>query len=212
MKQISSLLTLVFCLVVVVLNAQKVETRSLSDFNRIDISGGFDKVILKYGDAESVRIESNGKDSDKVNTSVKGNTLSISFKSPKWGGEGRTNLVITYRNLREVNNSGSTNIRTGNAIKGSEFTYNGSGSGDFTAEVDVKNIKVNISGSSNVTLKGRADEQAYAVSGSGDIHAGQLKGESARTAVSGSGNVELNVSGHVKSSVSGSGKVRNVHE
>ena len=194
------------------LNAQKVETRSLSDFNRIAISGGFVKVILKQGDTESVRIESEGVDLEQIQTDVKGNQLHLGVKSQRWSNKGRVKLIVTYRQLTEINNSGSTDIQTENTLNGGELTYNGSGSGYLMADLDVKSVKVNISGSSDINLSGKANEQSYAISGSGDINARLLKGQSAKVAVSGSGDVEINVSGNVKSSVSGSGKVRNVHE
>ena len=64
-----------------------------------------------------------------------------------------------------------------------------------------------ISGSSDMTLSGMAGKQEIAISGSGNIHAENLKGHEAEVAISGSGNVMLGVDGPVQSAVSGSGKV-----
>jgi hypothetical protein len=188
--------------------AQTTVTRTLSSFDKIGISGGFDKVILKEGSAESVTLEVKGVDPDKILTEVKGNTLEIGMKKGSWSNFKAT-ITVTYESIRQVANSGSTDIVAESVIKGDEFELATSGSGDFTGSFEVKELEIAISGSSDMTLKGSADEQEIAISGSGDVNASALKGKNAEVAISGSGDVKLSVSGQVKTSVSGSGSVTN---
>jgi len=185
-------------------------TRSLPDFEKISISGGYDAVILKEGDAESVTLEVSGIDPTKIITEVKGNTLEIGMKN---GNYKRFNarITVTYRRLEELNNSGSTDLVATSTIKGDRFELNSSGSGDFKASFDVQKLTIHISGSSNMQVSGRADRQHYAISGSGDIDADDLAGKEADVAVSGSGDVRLSVDGPVRTAVSGSGHVTNTH-
>jgi hypothetical protein len=188
--------------------AQTTVTRTLSSFDKIGVSGGFDKVILKEGSAESVTLEVKGVDPDKILTEVKGNTLEIGMKKGSWSNFKAT-ITVTYKSIRALANSGSTDIVAESVIKGDEFELASSGSGDFTGSFEVKELEIAISGSSDMTLKGSADEQEIAISGSGDVNASELKGKNAEVAISGSGDVKLNVSGQVKTSVSGSGSVTN---
>lgn len=183
-------------------------TRSLSSFDKIAVSGGFDALILKEGGAESVSLEVSGIDADKIETEVEGSTLKIGLKKGSHG-KFKARLTVTYRSIRAIANSGSTDIEAQSAIKGDEFEYAGSGSGDFSASFDVKDLDIAISGSSDMMLKGRADKQEIAISGSGDVNASELKGKEAEVAISGSGDVKLSVSGPVKTAVSGSGQVTN---
>lgn len=183
--------------------------RTVSGFDEISISGGFDKIILKEGASEGVEIESDGADLEKIITETNGNTLEIHTKRGYDPGNKKIKITVTFKKLREINNSGSSDIATESPIRGDEFEFNSSGSGDFSAEFDVRKLEVHISGSADMKLKGTADSQAYAISGSGDIDAQNLKGKDAEVAISGSGDVDLNVSGRVKSSVSGSGDVSN---
>lgn len=183
-------------------------TRSLSSFDKIGISGGYDQVILKEGSNESVTLEVSGIDPDNIETKVENNTLKIGMKKGRWNNFKAT-ITVTYKSIREIANSGSTDIVAESVIKGDEFEFASSGSGDFTGSFDVKELEIAISGSSDMTLKGRADEQEIAISGSGDVNAAELKGKSAEVAISGSGDVKLGVSGSVKSAVSGSGRVTN---
>lgn len=183
-------------------------TRSLSSFDKVAVSGGFDALILKEGSAESVSLEVSGIDADKIETEVEGGTLKIGMKKGSFG-KFKARITVTYRSIREIANSGSTDIDVQSVIKGDEFEFAGSGSGDFNASFDVKDLDIAISGSSDMMLKGRADKQEIAISGSGDVNASQLKGKEAAVAISGSGDVKLSVSGPVKTAVSGSGQVTN---
>ena len=188
--------------------AQTTVTRSLSSFDKIAISGGFDKVILKEGSTESVTIEVSGIDADKIKTEVKGNTLEIGMKHGSWSNF-KAKITVTYKNIRELASSGSTDIVAESVIKGDEFEIATSGSGDFTGTFDVRELEVAISGSSDMHLSGRAEKQEIAISGSGDVDASALKGSEAEVAISGSGDVKTGVSGKVKTAVSGSGSVTN---
>lgn len=188
--------------------AQNTVTRSLSSFDKIAVSGGFDKVILKEGSTESVTLEVSGIDPDNIKTEVKGNTLEIGMKKGRWSNF-KARITVTYKSIRELASSGSTDIVAESVIKGDEFELATSGSGDFTGTLDVRELEIAISGSSDMHLKGRADEQEIAISGSGDVNASELKGKQAEVAISGSGDVKLAVSGPVKTAVSGSGSVTN---
>jgi len=202
------LTTAILALFLFDLQAQTTVTRPLSSFDKVGISGGYDKVILKEGNSESVTIEVSGIDPDNIITEVRGNTLEVKTKKGKWSNF-KANITITYKSLRAIANSGSSDIVAENTIKADEFELASSGSGDFTGTFDVSDLDIAISGSSDMTLKGRADEQEIAISGSGDVNAAELKGKSAEVAISGSGDVKLSVSGPVKTAVSGSGNVTN---
>jgi Putative auto-transporter adhesin, head GIN domain len=182
--------------------------RSLPQFSKIALSGGYDKVILKAGSQESIELKVSGISPDLITTAVKNGTLEIKMEK-----EGCYNfkaiLTITYANLTAIASSGSSDIEAQDAIKADRFEFASSGSGDFKGEFDVKSLEIAISGSSDMTLKGRANQQDIAISGSGDVNATQLRGDSAVVAISGSGDVKLNVSGKIKTSVSGSGDVSN---
>lgn len=191
-----------------ILGAQTTVTRSLPAFEKIAISGGYDKVVLKQGDAESVQLETSGIDPDKIVTEVKGNTLNISTKNGVCYNF-KAKITITYRSIRSIANSGSSDIVASTVIKADDFKLASSGSGDFKGEFDVKSLDVAISGSSDMKLSGKAADQDIAISGSGDVDAGNLSGESAEVAISGSGDVRLGVKGKVKTAVSGSGTVTN---
>lgn len=183
-------------------------TRTLSSFDKIGISGGFDVVLLKQGDTESVTLDVKGIDPDNIETEVKDGTLKIRTKKGSYSNF-KAKITVTYRNLKSVANSGSSDIETLTPIKAEKFELASSGSGDFKGDLDVKDLEIAISGSSDMTLSGNAEAQEIAISGSGDVNATALKGSKAEVAISGSGDVRLGVSGKIKTAVSGSGTVSN---
>lgn len=183
-------------------------TRTLAGFDKVAISGGFDAVILKEGDAESVTLETSDIDPAKIVTEVKGNTLEIGMKKGRYSNF-QARITVTYRRVTELSNSGSTDVEIASTVRGEAFEIHSSGSGDFKGSFDVQKLDAHISGSSDMQLTGRADRQHYAISGSGDIQAGDLKGKEADVAVSGSGEVHLHIDGPVHQAVSGSGEITN---
>ena len=199
-----------FCCILVpsVLFCQTTVTRSLPAFDKVGISGGYDAVILKEGSTESVSLEVSGIDPEKIITEVKNSTLHIKTKNGSWSNF-KARITITYVNIKELANSGSTDIEALNVIKADKFELATSGSGNFKGSFDVKDLDVAISGSCDMTLSGKAENQDIAISGSGDVNASKLMGSSADVAISGSADVKLGVKGSIKTAVSGSGTVSN---
>ncbi len=183
-------------------------TRTLPTFSKIAISGGYDKVFLQESSSESVKLDVSGIDPENIVTEVKGNTLQIRTKNGNWRNF-KAKITVTYRQVTEIANSGSSDIEALSVIKGDKFKLATSGSGDFKGAFDVQDLGVAISGSSDMTLSGKAESQGIAISGSGDVNATELSGSSADVAISGSGDVKLGVKGKVKTAVSGSGTVTN---
>jgi Putative auto-transporter adhesin, head GIN domain len=187
--------------------AQKTETRTLESFNSIGISGAYD-VLLVESDKEEVTIKAKGIELERIETKVKNNQLEIGTKKGRYT-DSDVHITIYYKKIKELSCSGSSNIKTQQPIKAEKFVYASSGSGNFEAEIDTKELEVALSGSGNIDFKGTAEKQSYALSGSSDVDASKLSGTSAEVAISGSGDVELNINGRVKSAVSGSGRVSN---
>jgi Putative auto-transporter adhesin, head GIN domain len=181
--------------------------RKIEDYNTLNISGGFDKCTLVEGEP-GVKIIAEDRYLPYIETKNEGNALGISIKrgAPKMI---TASLQVSYRSLKEINNSGSTDIELQGTLNTKSLDLNYSGSGDFVGSIDVNELEVNMSGSSDFTLSGRADKQTYAISGSGDVHANNLKGRDAEVAISGSGDVDLSINGNIETSSSGSGRVRN---
>ena len=195
-------------LLLTTLNAQ--ETRDLSSFSSINISGGFHEILLIPGNTNSVTIYGkNGAPTDAVKTKVNNGALNIAMKKSGMNAS-RYKMEVTYsEELHTINSSGSTDIVTNDPIRTKKFTYNISGSGDFKALFDVRVLKCNFSGSGDMLAKGTAEEIYFNISGSSDINANALKSRTGKVVISGSGDVLVNVDGELQQTVSGTGDISN---
>lgn len=184
--------------------------RNLSSFNAVAVSGAMD-VFLTEGDAEKAHIEAEGIEIDEITTEVNGDELKIGIKSKNgmwsWNNKMKVKVYVTYRQLKAVKSSGSSDIFCKSTIKSDDFSINISGSGDLTGEMNVKNLTVTVSGSADVTMSGKAETQDVVISGSGDFKGGDLQGKFVKVKISGSGDAKVWAEESIEARVSGSGDV-----
>lgn len=186
------------------------ESRSVGDFTKVSISGSF-SVYLEKGNSTSVKLDLNNISSDKIITTVEGNTLVVKQKNVKWNTwkNASAKIYITYRDLEEISNGGSGNLRCDTELEAASFRLRNSGSGNvYLTRLDVGDLDAGLSGSANLTLAGKADDVTLSVSGSGNVKAFELETETVSARVSGSGNLNINASEDISASVSGSGNIR----
>jgi hypothetical protein len=68
-------------------------------------------------------------------------------------------------------------------------------------------LKLNLSGSGDIVLKGITENLEASVAGSGDINAFDLVAQNSKVNVSGSGNISTNCSEFIEARVAGSGDI-----
>ncbi len=193
----------------VYVSAQQVDTRNVSSFDEVSVSGSLD-VYLERGNNESVRIEVRGIDPSEIRTEVSGRKLKIYRQNRiRWGGNVKGKIYITYRNLQGLQSSGSSDIYGDGHIDADRFKIGCSGSGNITLDdLNAEELDVHISGSSDIRLVGSVGSQELHISGSGDYDAFDLKCEKTTISISGSGNADVVAQKSLKVSVSGSGNIR----
>lgn len=190
-------------------SAQENNDRNVGSFSSVDISGGMD-VFLTEGSTESVKVEVKGIEAEKVLTEVKGEALKISIKngfSWSWGKGVEIKVYVTYRKLKAISSSGSSDIICNSKLKNESFEIALSGSGDLKASLETANLEVSVSGSADIDLEGKADVQNIAISGSGNFKGRDLEGKEVKVRISGSGDATVWANESIEAKVSGSGDV-----
>ena len=163
------------------------ESRTVSGFTKIDLSGAGDVIIEQNGN-EALTIEAEDNLMPKLTSEVVDGTLRLGEKS---------NLTIhltkpvTYRvSMKDI---------SGLMI---------SGSGTVTAAtITAPSLAVDLSGSGKITVGGAVDQQDLAISGSGEYQAKDLQTKIASAEISGSGNATVTVSDKLDAQLSGSGQL-----
>lgn len=188
------------------------ETRTVSDFNRVEISGTGVLNITQSGE-EALEVEAEDNIMKHLETYVENDTLKLRVKSPWFFWTIWPTKRITYNlsvdDLNRIGISGSGEINT-DSLSADNLTIQISGSGKADMVLDVKNLEVNISGSGEFELAGSADNQEIKISGSGDYGAKNLISDTARINISGSGDAVLNAEKSLDVTISGSGEVQYV--
>ncbi|MEH6406403.1 MAG: head GIN domain-containing protein [Leeuwenhoekiella sp.] len=192
---------------------KKTITRSISDYDKVNVSGSFD-VFLVAGKEGEITIEAVENLMEYIITETEGNSLKIKTeKGYNLQPSNRMGIIITvpFEDLDEVTLAGSGDIQNKDLIKSNSFECSVSGSGDMVLDVEGGDIEASVAGSGDLTLRGSADKLEVNVTGSGDIHGKEMKAHDTEANVTGSGDIVINCDGgNLKARVTGSGDIQYV--
>lgn len=186
----------------------KEETRSEGPFRSIRTAGSYN-VYITPGAKNDIRIEADDNLLPLIVTKVNGNALEINTKKGFEIKPSKTiNIYVTLDQLEELSSSGSGGFYSKGTLKGDRVKFAFSGSTTTELDLNASDLRVEVSGSSRLNLKGNIPATRYDISGSADVEALDLQSANASISISGSGKVDLAVEKKLDISVSGMGKVR----
>lgn len=164
------------------------ENRTINGiFKEIRIEGSMN-VLVKQGDSIRVSAKDYANIIPYLETKIVGNTLVIKHEDRTWISNSASEVTVTLPTLTSVELTGSGDVNTVGNFNFTDLNLLISGSGDFSFAGACKNLTAKISGS-------------------GDIRAFDLLTEVANARISGSGNMQLNVSRTLDATISGSGDI-----
>lgn len=161
------------------------ETRPLEPFSAVEARGSFDTKITVGGEP-GVEVEADDNILPLIATEVRDGTLVIDASS-SYSARRSVMLRVTAPRLEEVRLAGSGDVLIDN--------------------VDSDRFRIELRGSGDVTVSGRAGSLEISLMGSGDIDARDLRVEKARVSLLGSGDVDLFASEELIADIRGSGDV-----
>jgi hypothetical protein len=164
------------------------EELSLADFHSIGL-GVSGTVYLIPGKVQKVTVEGQKNLIDNLKREVKNGSWNISFD--KNVRESRDmKFYITIPSVKNLSIGGSGKIIAQEA-------FNGLGA-----------LKFSIGGSGTIEFSGSADSADVSIGGSGNIKASNLKVQSCKVSIGGSGSCAIEVGDRLDASIAGSGKVQ----
>ncbi|MEO6523348.1 MAG: head GIN domain-containing protein [Mucilaginibacter sp.] len=192
------------------------ETRKVTGFDKIDISGGFD-VVIKQDTAESLSITADDNLMEAIKSEVSDGNLKVKTKGSICNS-GKLVLNISLRDLSKIETSGAVNVTSNGKITTKKLVIGTSGAAKITLDLSADNLFTNGSGSTELNLTGQASSHLVNFSGSGTLNA--LDFVVAKYTIESSGathckiNVlnELNVSSSGVSDVEYRGNPAKIHE
>jgi putative autotransporter adhesin-like protein len=164
------------------------EPRTVSGFSRVSLSGSGQVVIEQTG-TESLKVTADDNLLPYIKTEVRGETLELGWTNPM------TNLRPTDEIIFRL---------TVKTLDGLDVS--GSGKADARG-LNAGRLRINISGSGDLSAQGTADDLDLGISGSGGYRGDELKAKRAVVGISGSGRAVIAANETLNANVSGSGSV-----
>jgi hypothetical protein len=181
------------------------ETRDLSGFDSIEISGGID-LVLRQGQGFTVEVENDDGELDEIITEVRGTTLVIRRERSgsffDWSGDSGS-VTVRLPTLVSLQASGGSDVEAEGAISGDRLALTASGGSDVSLDLAVGNLEVEASGGSDVSLSGTARSAHVQSSGGSDLNASRLMAEAANLESSGGSDLSIAVRDSLVANASG---------
>ncbi|MBA4257582.1 MAG: hypothetical protein C0446_00330 [Chitinophaga sp.] len=190
-------------------NAQE---RKVGPFNGIEISGAIN-LYLSQGKEQAVAVSSSEAElMGKITTVVRNNTLYISLDTKgmswkKWSNN-QIKAYVTFTDLVKLEASGACNIKSASKMKLNDLKLELSGASDFNGEIETETIRVDLSGASQVTIKGTADKATYLASGASSIKAFDLAVNFCKIDASGASSVRVLANKEISAEASGASSIQ----
>ncbi|MEJ8757568.1 head GIN domain-containing protein [Pontibacter sp. H259] len=181
------------------------QTRKVSDFRGVNVSGGF-SVEIKQGNNEELRIEAEENLLDNIKTVVRNGVLHIYSEGSINTSKGMK-AYVTVKELNKVSISGGVKVVGLSTFKTSEFDLDMSGGSNVKLAIDAKTIDVDMSGASKITLTGKANDVTLDMSGASNVDARELAAKNVKVGASGASHVKVNASETLSINASGASHV-----
>ena len=183
------------------------EQRSITGFTGVETHGSID-IITSQG-AYNVKVEADQNLLQYIETTIENGRLKVRFRRGISISDSKgARVYVTAPELNAFETHGSGNISgQGKISDKNKMGVEISGSGDIQLTLDCPEIKTETHGSGNITLSGETRNLFSRISGSGDVDAGNLKAETVKVSIHGSGDTQVFASESLDVEVSGSGDV-----
>ena len=179
---------------------------SNTNFTEIRVEGSMNVNIVQ-GDTVKIVAKDFENILSSLETRVVGNTLVIDYQDHTWISNSAGEITVTMPKLSNVEMSGSGDIGTVGNFRFDDLNLLISGSGNFSFTGSAKNMNAKISCSGNIRAFNMPTENATVkISGSGDMQVNVTRKLDAT--ISGSGDIIYKGAPSVNSRVTGSGRVR----
>lgn len=189
-------------------SAQGTRKFSVSGFTRLAMGSAF-KIDVKQGSSFSVTATGRSEDLDDMESAVKGSTLHLGYKNNGWNKNRKTvDISITMPALEGVDFSGASkaNVARFSGVKNMEIEV--SGASQVTMSLASPKVAVDLSGASSLTLTGEGDVLTGDVSGASSFKGRDFSAKTVNIDASGASSAAVVASNTVNAEASGASSIR----
>lgn len=180
--------------------------RNVSDFHKIDISGGF-KVYVSVANKESLKIIADENLHEHIETRVVNNRLkienTINIRRAK-----KREIYIELRSIDNISLSGAVEFKGKTLLKAETLTIDASGAVEIILDVRAEKIICELSGACDVYLSGRADKVYVEATGGVELEAFELVTDRFNLTITGAGSATVHAREKLDVKISGAARVK----
>jgi hypothetical protein len=202
----------VFAQDMMMINDKNAELRSVGSFNGIQVSHAIE-VIIKQGNEDAVVVSAGEeKYRSRIKTEVRNGVLFIWYDNEglkNWwkGDEKKLRAYVSVKELNLINASGATDVKIDGVLRGAKLKVDLSGASGFKGELRYDDLKMNQSGASDATVKGKVTNLEIDLSGASDFKGFDLVTENCDVQTSGASDAKITVNNQIKVNASGASDV-----
>ncbi|AXT57293.1 DUF2807 domain-containing protein [Aquimarina sp. MMG015] len=191
--------------VVSLLNAQKVITKNVGDFNELKV---FDKIEVKLIKGSENKVEVSGISRKEVDVVIKDNVLKIKMSLSNTWDNNDTKVIVYYTDIKKLDVNEGAKIIVKEVLIGGELDLRAQEGGDIYAEIEAEKLLARAVSGGGLHLEGKVDEQEVTVKAGGQFIAEDLKTRSTQVKISAGGRANVNASDYVKANTAAGGTIR----
>ncbi len=184
------------------------QNRSISSAEKIRCSGSY-VVQLVQGSPLSVKIEADDNLQQYIIAENDDDGLSIHTRNDvNIDPSKKIKVYITTNKLEDFTLTGSGTVNTQGEFTGSDhLNLSIAGSGNMHFSVNTPQVNSNISGTGDIYLSGETKDSKIEIAGSGNYHAEDLKSESVKIKIAGTGDANVFADSSLDINIAGVGNV-----
>lgn len=189
------------------------DIRTVPTFNQLDVSSAINVVIQK-DDVQKVEVEFTGEELrtaeqlKNVTTNVSDGKLTIRRIAPCNGNECKVTVYITVKELTSVKASGASLINSTGTFAPDTFSFDLDGASQVTKfSLEANTLTTQLSGASNLTLSGKANQHTFNTSGASRFAGFDFNTSISNVTVSGASSAEVVATSELSGSVSNASSV-----
>lgn len=186
------------------------EGKAIGDIDRIEFSCMGDLTVRQEGEHSSLLVIAEDNILPFINVQVKGRTLIITTPQETSFALKPSRPIefqATVGELNKISLAGKGNIRSKNPISGEYLILNGGGSGNMDFDINVKELEINLSGTSTLILRGIAERQKIRLSEKANYNGTGLDSQKAEARITGNAVAWLKVDEDLEADITGQGFV-----
>jgi Putative auto-transporter adhesin, head GIN domain len=189
-----------------VINDKNVETRDVTTFSGIKVSGGME-IYVSQSDNYSLAVSaSEPRYRDNITTEVKNGILHISYNNDHFrlgSGDRKLRAYISFKTLESLEASGACFVTITGTLTAPSMLVKLSGACVVDGPVKIDDLTIDISGASVVKISGSATNVNLTASGASDVNNYDLVIQNCMAKLSGASDVSVTINNSVSGRASG---------